>query len=139
MTSCLGRKFRITETTRTLNGSGLLPWNTVSASPTIPGFTAESGMIVGGGPAGTMARRRVPPLVAETGAARDDPASKSRSAPGDRKKQRAARSLERRGRVRRSQTRRAGTAQKRNPLPAPVPLSRARDHSYRVGAGRTSA
>ena len=61
----LGRKFRSTETTRTLNGSGFVPWKTVSASPTIPGCTSESGMIAGGGPAGTTARSRVPPLLVE--------------------------------------------------------------------------
>ena len=69
ITSCFGRKLRSTETTRTLNGSGFVPWKTVSASPTIPAFTAESGMIAGGGPAGTTARRRVPPLVVEAGVA----------------------------------------------------------------------
>ena len=70
----------------------------------MPAFTAESGMIVGGGPAGTTARRRVPPLVAETGAARDEPCEQKQDQRGEGKKQRVARSLERRGRVRRSQT-----------------------------------
>ncbi len=56
MTSCLGRKLRTTEITRTLNGSGLIPRNTVKASPTIPDLIWETGMIFGGGPEGTMAR-----------------------------------------------------------------------------------
>src|SRR5262245_35297593 len=58
ITSCLGRKFLITETTRTLNGSGLVPWNTVSAVPTMPGLTSDSGRIAGGGPPDTTARKR---------------------------------------------------------------------------------
>jgi hypothetical protein len=37
----------------------------------MPAFTAESGMIAGGGPDGTMARRRMPPLVVETAAGAD--------------------------------------------------------------------
>jgi hypothetical protein len=48
----------------------------------MPAFTADRGMIVGGGPAGTMARRRVPPPVVETGVARADPASKSKISAG---------------------------------------------------------
>jgi len=32
----------------------------VRASPTMPAFTSESGMIAGGGPDGTIARRRTP-------------------------------------------------------------------------------
>jgi hypothetical protein len=35
--------------TRILNGSGFTPRNTVHASPTMPGFTSVSGMMVGGG------------------------------------------------------------------------------------------
>ncbi len=70
MTSCLGRKFRITETTRTLNGSGLVPWKTVSAWPTIPGLTSESGMMAGGGPDGTTARSRTP-FAADAAAGRE--------------------------------------------------------------------
>ena len=58
ITSCFGRKFRITETTRTLKGSGLVPWNTVIACPTIPGRTSESGRMAGGGPDGITARSR---------------------------------------------------------------------------------
>ena len=59
MTSCLGRKLRITATTRILNGSGFVPENTVSACPTMPGLTSASGRIAGGGPPGTMAFSRV--------------------------------------------------------------------------------
>src|ERR1700709_707316 len=64
ITSCLGRKLRITATTRTLNGSGLVPEKTVSAWPTIPGRQAASGRIAGGGPEGTTALRRSPPRAA---------------------------------------------------------------------------
>ena len=42
--------------TRTLKGSGLRPWKTVSASPTMPGRTSESGRMRGAGPRGTVAR-----------------------------------------------------------------------------------
>src|SRR4051812_639094 len=59
ITSCFGRKLRITATTRILNGSGFVPENTVSACPTIPGLTSASGRIAGGGPEGTMALSRV--------------------------------------------------------------------------------
>ena len=35
----------MTEITLTLKGSGLVPWNTVKASPIIPGRTSDRGMI----------------------------------------------------------------------------------------------
>ena len=48
----------------------------------MPAFTSDSGMIAGGGPAGTIARRRTPPPAVDTGvdtgAARDDAASNDR-------------------------------------------------------------
>src|SRR6185436_353671 len=49
ITSWRGMKLRRIETTRILNGSGFTPRNTVHASPTIPDFTSESGMIAGAG------------------------------------------------------------------------------------------
>ena len=47
--SCLGRKFGMTESTRTLKGSGLTPSKTVTASPTRPGRTSDRGKMAGAG------------------------------------------------------------------------------------------
>src|SRR4051794_28388883 len=69
ITSCLGRKFVTTETTRILNGSGLVPEKTVYASPTIPARISDTGMIGGGGPAGVRARTSVGPLADAAGLA----------------------------------------------------------------------
>jgi hypothetical protein len=53
ITSCLGRKLRSTDTTRTLNGSGFVPWKTVQRlADHRPPSPSESGMIAGGGPDG---------------------------------------------------------------------------------------
>jgi hypothetical protein len=41
------------ETTRTLKASGAVPWKTVRASPSMPGFTCESGKIAAGPSAAT--------------------------------------------------------------------------------------
>src|SRR5688500_2724885 len=81
ITSCWGRKLFTTETTRILNGSGLVPEKTVCASPTMPARTSDTGMILGGGPLGTSARIKLvtlggpgffsaaaPPLLLITGA-----------------------------------------------------------------------
>jgi hypothetical protein len=56
MTSCLGMKFLRMETTRILNGSGFIPRNTVQASPTMPGLTSLSGMMVGAVPTDKLGR-----------------------------------------------------------------------------------
>src|SRR5438270_7605740 len=64
-TSCLGMKLRRIEMTRTLKGSGLVPRNTVQASPTIPGLTSASGNSVGGG--GETSAWRAPTVGGGTG------------------------------------------------------------------------
>jgi len=51
----LGKKLGRIATTRTLNGSGFVPWKTVSASPIIPARTSASGKILGADPTGAPA------------------------------------------------------------------------------------
>ena len=101
MTSCLGRKFRSTETTRTLNGSGLRALEHGQRLADHAGLHGgqrhDRGRRAGGhdGARGGCRRR----WRRRGRCSAPDPASKSRDQrAGERKKQRVARSLERRGR-----------------------------------------